>query len=243
MAMEFRAPWELWSVLPSWPALMRAPAGDGHTVILYPGLSASDASTLALRLYLQNLGYNAVGWKQGHNFGPRAGVMPLARHQLEEAAQDSGGKVSLLGWSLGGIFARELAKELPHLVRSVITLGTPFAGTHKNTNAWRLFELTSGKNIADEAEKFDLPTAPPVPTSSVYSRTDGVVHWQASVQKSSKAQPKTENIEVYASHLGIALNPSTWWVVADRLSQAEESWQPFRRDGTLQNWVYPDPQR
>ena len=243
MALEFRAPWELWSVLPSWPVLMRATPGDGHPVIVFPGLSASDGSTLPLRAYLQNLGYEVSGWNQGHNFGPRAGILETAKQQVLDTYEAAGEPVSLVGWSLGGIYARELAKELPHCVRSVITLGTPFAGSHKSTNAWRLYELTSGRDISREVEQFDLPAAPPVPTTSVFSRTDGVVAWGASIQAASKANPCTENVEVYASHVGLGMNPSAWWVVADRLAQLPGQWMPFERPGRLQKLLFPDPQR
>ncbi|OYU44890.1 MAG: alpha/beta hydrolase [Burkholderiales bacterium PBB4] len=239
MAMELRAPWELWSVLPSWPALARAPAGDGHPVIVFPGLSASDGSTLPLRGYLQSLGYDVSGWNQGYNFGPRAGILETAKRQLQDTFDVTGKKISVIGWSLGGIYARELAKELPHCVRDVITMGTPFAGSHKSTNAWRLFELTSGRDIHRETTQFDLPTAPPVPTTSIYSRTDGVVAWQASLQKASKSQPQTENIEVFASHIGLGLNPTAWWAVADRLAQPEGQWKPFKRTNGLQRLLFP----
>jgi pimeloyl-ACP methyl ester carboxylesterase len=243
MALEFRAPWELWSVLPSWPALMRATPGDGHPVIVFPGLSASDGSTLPLRAYLQNLGYDVSGWNQGYNFGPRAGILATARQQVLDTYEVTGEPISLVGWSLGGIYARELAKELPHCVRGVITLGTPFSGSHKSTNAWRLYELTSGRAIEREVEQFDLPAAPPAPTTSVFSRTDGVVAWGASIQEASKANPFTENVEVYASHVGLGMNPSAWWVVADRLAQLPGQWKPFERPGRLQKLLFPDPQR
>ena len=148
--------------------------------MVFPGLSANDASTLPLRHYLQSLGYKPWGWEQGFNFGPRAGVLEEAKINLERTFANTDQKVSLIGWSLGGVYARELAKEMPHMVRSVITLGTPFAGSHKSSNAWRVYELASGRKIAREAENYDLPAAPLVPTSSIYSRTDGVVAWQAS---------------------------------------------------------------
>lgn len=243
LAMEFRAPWEFGALLPAWFALQRAPAGDGHGVIVFPGLSASDSSTAPLRAYLRSLGYQASGWNQGFNFGPRSGVLKTARWQLEQTAQATGRAVSLIGWSLGGIYARELAKELPHLVRSVITLGTPFAGSHKSTNAWRLYELTSGRDIARETAHYQLPVAPPAPTTSVFSRTDGIVAWQASLQQASAAHPQTENIEVVASHVGLGLNPSAWWAVADRLSQPEGAWKPFERKRGLHGLLFPDPHR
>lgn len=244
MALELRAPWELWSVLPTWPLLARAPYGDGHSVIVFPGLAASDGTTLPLRAYLQTLGYDVSGWNQGHNFGPRSGILETAKRQVMDTCDATGHPVSLVGWSLGGIYARELAKELPqHCIRSVITLGTPFAGSHKSTNAWRLYQLTSGQDITQTAQVRDLPTAPPVPTTSIYSRTDGVVAWPASIQQPSAHNPHTENVEVFASHLGLGLNPSTWWAVADRLAQPLGQWQRFKPSGNLQRLVFPDPQR
>ena len=245
LAMEFRAPWEFGALLPAWPALQRAPAGDGHTVIVFPGLSASDASTVPLRRYIGSLGYETQGWTQGFNFGPRAGVLATAKRGVAEAFAETGRRVSLIGWSLGGVYARELAKELPDMVRGVLTLGTPFAGSPKSTNAWRVYELTSGRDIDREHLAYDLATAPPVPTTSIFSRSDGIVAWQGSIQQPSKGNPRTENIEVVASHIGIGLNPSAWWAVADRLAQSEGNWQPFDRNGLfgLKSLLYPDPDR
>lgn len=243
LALEFRAPLEFGAVLPAWPALLRAPAADGHTVLVFPGLSASDTTTIPLRGYLGMLGYRTLGWSQGFNFGPRAGVLETARRDLEDSCESSGRKVSLIGWSLGGVYARELAKALPQFVRSVVTLGTPFAGTPKSTNAWRIYQLTSGRDAEREHAQFDLPTAPPVPTTSIYSRSDGIVAWKGSVQHPDHAE--TENIEVVASHMGLGLNPSTWWAVADRLSQPEGRWRPFDRTGLygLKSFIFPDPAR
>ena len=122
-------------------------------------------------------------------------------------------------------------------------MGTPFAGSHTSTNAWKLFQLTSGKDVTKELQQFDLPVAPPVPTTSIFSRTDGVVAWQASIQKPQKANPDTENLEVIASHIGLGLNPSAWWALADRLSQPEGRWRPFERRNAFQRMVFPDPNR
>ena len=244
LALEFRAIWEFGALLPAWPVLARAPRGDQHSVVVFPGLSASDGSTMPLRRYLDSLGYQTNGWEQGFNFGPRAGVLDAARAQVTRAFKQSGRKVSLIGWSLGGVYARELAKELPQLVRSVITMGTPFAGSHRSTNAWRIYELASGRKLARETENYDLPAAPPVPTTSIYSRSDGIVAWQGSVQRPAAHNSQTENVEVIASHVGLGLNPSAWWAVANRLAQTEGNWQPFERKGTFfHGLIYPDPAR
>lgn len=232
LALELRAPWEFGALLPAWPVLQRAPLGDGHTVIVFPGLTAGDATTAPLRRYLESRNYTTLGWGQGLNLGPRDGVLENAKRQLSEASAASGSRVSLIGWSLGGIYARELAKEMPDLVRCVITLGTPFAAPHTATNAWRIYQFASGRDIERETESYNLPEAPPVPTSSIYSRTDGVVAWRASIQAPAAHNPHTENIEVLASHFGIGLNPSAWWAVADRLSQPVAPgaiWRPFER--------------
>jgi len=243
LALEFRAPWELGSLLPAWPALRRAAPGDGHGVLVFPGLSAHDLTTVPLRRYLGSLGYNASGWNQGFNFGPRAGVLERAKEGLAQACATSGQKVSLVGWSLGGVYARELAKEMPGHVRCVITLGSPFAGHPKSTNAWRIYEFASGRDIEREHESYQLAAAPPVPTTSIFSRSDGIVAWRGSIQQPEHAQ--TENIEVIASHIGIGMHPAAWWAVADRLSQAEGAWKPFERNGLLglKGLIYPDPNR
>src|SRR5437868_1003407 len=245
LALEFRAPFELGSVLPAWPALQRAPAGDGHSVLVFPGLAASDPTTLPLRGYLASLGYATEGWAQGFNFGPRAGVLETAKTRLIEAFERSRRKVSLIGWSLGGVYARELAKQLPQKVRCVITLGTPFAGPPKSTNAWRIYELASGNDINVEQAKYDLHVAPPVPTTSIFSRSDGIVAWRGSVQDAAFGHDRIENIEVVASHIGMGLNPSAWWAVADRLAQPDGHWRPFDRTGLfgLKSLLYPDPDR
>ena len=247
IAMEFRALWEFAAVVPAGPALARAPRGDGHGVVVFPGLAAADGSTYPLRSYLDALGYRTLGWEQGFNFGPRAGVLERAKEHIVRACDDTGQKVSLVGWSLGGVDARELAKELPDAVRCVITLGTPFAAGPKSTNAWRIFELTSGRSIDREHEKFDLPGAPPVPTTSIYSRSDGVVAWQGSLQAPCPVNPHTENIEVIASHAGMGLHPATWWAVANRLAQPKDQWKPFRTQQpkirALHGLIYPDPSR
>jgi pimeloyl-ACP methyl ester carboxylesterase len=210
-------------------------------VIVFPGLSAGDATTVPLRQFLRGRGYEVHGWKQGLNLGPREGVLDNAKQQLADAYAATGRKVSLVGWSLGGIYARELAKEMPDKVRCAITLGTPFAASPRSTNAWRLYQLASGRNVEREVQHYRLAEAPPVPTTS-----DGVVAWQGSIQSADTrhgGHAETENIEIIASHIGIGVNPSALWAVADRLAQPEGQWQAFRRPRLLgaQHLVYPKP--
>jgi pimeloyl-ACP methyl ester carboxylesterase len=209
--------------------------GDGHPVLVFPGLGASDVTTLTLRNFLRNRGYTTYPWEQGFNFGPRRGVIDACRRTLQELAARHREPVSLVGWSLGGIYARELAKELPELVRCVVTLGTPFAGHPRATNAWRFFELVSGKKVHDESLMRGLRQPPSCPTTSIYSKSDGVVAWQCSI---NEAAQHVENIEVHASHIGMGLNPLALFAVADRLAQNPRRWQRFdpQAAGVVGRW-------
>ena len=228
MMLEARAPWEYMAMLAATPWLSRMPVGDGHPVIVYPGLGASDLTTLALRNFLRNRGYSTYAWQQGLNFGPRVGVLEACREQLARVTALHREKVSLVGWSLGGIYARELAKEQPDKVRCVVTLGTPFSGHPSATNAWRLYQLVSGQRGHDEDLRAQIRQPPPVPTTSIYSRSDGVVAWRCSLNDEA---PHTENIEVQASHVGMGLNPLALYAVADRLRQDPQAWQRFDAGG------------
>lgn len=236
---ELRAGWELGTTLALWPLLQLAPRGDGHPVVVLPGLVASDTSTKLLRHYLRERGYAAHGWGLGRNLGPRRGVEAGMFALLERLQGLDGRKVSLVGWSLGGAYARLLASKRPDLVRSVITLGSPFAGDARSTNAWRVYEGVSGQSANDSARWQHVRPTPPVPTTSIYSRTDGIVAWRGSLERPG---PTTENIEVFASHLGLGANASVLYAIADRLSQPEGAWKPFDRSG-LGGLIYPDPQR
>ena len=242
MMLETRALHEFGAFLGALPLLSLAPRGDGHSVLVLPGLVASDASTRPLRQFLRGRGYHVNGWKQGRNYGLREGVQDNMVNQLKELNETSGRTVSLVGWSLGGLYARQLAKMMPDRVRSVISLGSPFAGSPRSTNAWRVYEYVSGSK-ADEEPETDfggaLSDCPPVPTTAIYSRTDGICAWQGCVQQPGA---KAESIEVESSHCGMAHHPAVVYAVADRLAQREGAWQPFERTG-WKSWVYPDPTR
>jgi PGAP1-like protein len=239
IALETRAPWELGVTLAAWPLLKNAPEGDGHAVIVFPGLGAGDLTTAPLRNFLSGLGYDTYGWDMGRNLGPREGVLQKSVARIGDIYKATGRKVSLVGWSLGGIYAREFAKLLPDMVRSVVTLGTPFAGDPKATNAWWFYQIANGKKENDPALIERLKKAPPVPTTSIYSRTDGVVAWQLSHQVETA---KTENIEVIASHVGMGVNPVALYAVADRLAAADGKWKKFDRSGWKQ-YFYRDTTR
>jgi pimeloyl-ACP methyl ester carboxylesterase len=234
LMLEARAPWEYAAMMAAAPWLSRLPTGDGHPVVVFPGLGASDTSTLPLRNFLRDRGYTPYAWKQGFNFGPRHGVLDSCRALVQQVAQRHQEKVSLVGWSLGGIYAREIAKEQPEHARCVITLGTPFAGHPRATNAWRFYELVSGQSVHDPALNEQIKQAPACPTTSIYSKTDGIVAWQCSLNPHS---PNTENIEVHASHIGMGMNPLALYAVADRLAQDPARWQRFDVKGA-RRWFY-----
>jgi pimeloyl-ACP methyl ester carboxylesterase len=160
---------------------------------------------------------------------------------VHELSDTSGCKISLVGWSLGGLYARQLAKMMPDRVRSVITLGSPFAGDPKATNAWRVYEIASGRRADKEDGRFggSLSETPPVPTTAIFSRTDGICAWQGCVEKTSAM---SESIEVESSHCGMGHHPAAVYAVADRLAQPEGKWTPFDRSG-WRSLVYPDPAR
>jgi pimeloyl-ACP methyl ester carboxylesterase len=228
LALEGRAPWEFAASLVATPWLRKLPMGDGHRVLVLPGLAANDLTTLPMRTFLKDRGYQPSPWDQGVNLGPRAGVLDALRARVRELFEIDRQKISLVGWSLGGVYARELAKEMPEMVRCVITLGSPFAGPPQATNAWWLFERVSGHPEPDAQMQAALREAPPVPTTSIYSRTDGIVAWQCSLNPPG---PLAENIEVPASHIGLGLNPLAMMAIADRLVQDPEDWRPFDANG------------
>ncbi len=230
MLAEARGLFELNSSLLLAPLLLRAPKGDGHPVLALPGFLASDLSMAPMRRYLKELGYDAHAWNMGRNLGGVASKRVALRDLLLRIHESTGRKVSLVGWSLGGVYARDLALQMPDVVRAVITLGSPFANDIRATNATRLYEALSGEAVDDnpeirEAIAGDLR----VPATSIYSRTDGIVNWHTSLLRPSET---AENIEVYlASHIGLGVNPAALWAVADRLAQPEGEFKQFDRSG------------
>ena len=237
-SLEGRAPLEALTSLALWPLLVAGPRGDGHAVLVLPGLLADDNSTQMLRAYLQQRGFDAIGWGQGNNLGLRPGVIEGCLQLLRRLQQRSGRKVSLVGHSLGGVYARLLAAMASDSVRLVVSLGSPLAGPASASHARRVYNTVSGPHARDERLRELLRQPPRVPTSSIYSRSDGVVAWQSSVLP---ALPQVENIEVRASHIGMGMHPAVLHAVADRLAQPEGQWAPFRRHG-LRQWIYGDTQ-
>jgi pimeloyl-ACP methyl ester carboxylesterase len=227
---EARGIFELNASLLLSPLLMRAPRGDGHPVLLLPGFLASDLSMAPMRRYLRELGYDAHAWRMGRNLGGVARMRVALRDRLAEIHAAAGRKVSIVGWSLGGVYARDLALQAPDMVRCVVTLGSPFANDVRATNATRLYEALSGEAADDNPElRAAIAGDLPVPATSIYSRTDGIVNWRTCLLRPSDT---AENIEVHlASHVGLGVNPAALWAVADRLAQPEGEFRQFDRSG------------
>lgn len=222
------------------PLLLNAPRGDGHPVLVLPGFVTSDVSTRILRRYLERLGYTPFAWELGRNLGPKAigreGEKLVAR--LEAIFAETGRKVSLVGWSLGGVMARQVARRRPDMVRQIITLGSPFTGDPRASTVWKAYEALTDHRLNDpdtQAQLRESADVPPVPSTAIFTKADGIVSWHNCRESEAAA---TDNIEVHGSHCGLGVNASVLYAIADRLAQGEGEWTPFKRTG-LRALIYP----
>jgi len=219
------------------PLRQLLPVGDGHPVLVLPGLLADDDSTWTLRRILRDLGYRVHGWRLGRNLGPTAATVTGLQNRLLDLRSRYDSAVSVIGWSLGGVYARTLARDTPAAVRQVITLGSPIRLAHESqSRARRAFDRYAHLHVVPR----ELPLesgldALPVPATSIYSRYDGIVAWQACLDQPSA---RAENIAVASSHLGFGHHPAVIWAVADRLAQPHREWAPFRAPTALRP-LYP----
>jgi pimeloyl-ACP methyl ester carboxylesterase len=234
-----RAAADLASLLPGSLWLSSAPRGDGHRVVVLPGFTGSDRSTVALRAFLRRQGFDARGWELGTNLGgpeQRGDLDDLLRRLLAESEDP----ISLVGWSLGGVLARNLARRQPQAIRSLITLGSPIGGSPTRTRAWRLYrQIHRGQNPELTARfASGARREPPenVPSTAIWSRSDGIVPWRIACEQPG---PGRENLEVLSSHLGLAVNAAVLYAVADRLSQPREGWRPFEAPWWLRPVLRP----
>ncbi|MCZ6618402.1 MAG: alpha/beta hydrolase [Gammaproteobacteria bacterium] len=225
---------EIASLMAVAPFLYHAPRGDGHPVLVLPGFGAGDRSTTVIRGFLTSLGYRARPWELGTNLGPAIpDLMVELAARLDEVFVAAGEvKVSLIGWSLGGVYARLLAHRYTNKVRQVITLGSPFAGGRGSTSVNPAARNNSGVEFVREPSKRLRRLAgeplPGVPSTAVFSKSDGIVPWQIATQQPTAI---AENIEVYVSHLGLGFNPAVLYAMADRLANRDGTWRPFARFG------------
>ncbi len=197
-------------------ALAAAPRGDGRPVLLLPGLFNTDRSNIVMRRFLTRLGYRAEGWGLGRNLGAKTvgtdGDVLIARVAALAAAS---GPVTLIGVSLGGIMARLVAHERPDLVREVVTVSSPFAGSGRATNVWRAFEWVTGERLDDPgvlARSARIADALPVPATAIWSESDGLVAGSICHDAACRA------IEVRSSHLGVQMKPEVLLAIADVLA-------------------------
>lgn len=207
---------ELLVLLARYPELKDQPKGKGEKVILLPGLMADDVSTLPLRAYLTYLGYNTQGWKLGMNLGFQEHYIKKVRGQIEDHHLKTGEDVVLIGWSMGGLYARELAREIPHLVREVITLGTPLIGGAKYTGMKWLdklgFDLDSVERELQQLGRSPLD----IPLTIIYSKTDGMVAWEAALDSD---HDHAEHFEVTSNHIGLGLDIDVFKIIAAQLAE------------------------
>jgi esterase/lipase len=234
-------PAEAWGFCAVRPLLRRMGAGDQHPVLLLPGFTASDDSLTPLRWVLRGQGYWAHSWRLGRNIGPTRRIVHGMRRRIEDLHEDHGRTVTLIGQSLGGVYARHLAREHPEMIRQVITLGSPYRmveGDRSTAEAlWNSVKhLHDGDLPLSDMREQDRP-ALVVPATSIYSRTDGVASWQTCIDV---VREHAENVEVRGSHVGMGINPAVVLAVLDRLAQPEGDWRPFAPPPGLRGW-YPKP--
>lgn len=212
---EIRGLVELPRLLLRFPDLARQPRGQGQPVLILPGYGAGDGSTAILKAYLRLLGYRARGWGLGRNTGAVSELFPRILKRLASLARRSNQEVRLIGWSLGGYLARELARERPDLVRQVITLGTPVIGGPKYTVAaasYRKRGIDIDAIAAEVEGRNGILLSTPV--VAIYSRTDGFVAWQACIDRQAA---NVEHIEVRTTHIGFGFSPEVYKIIAQRL--------------------------
>jgi pimeloyl-ACP methyl ester carboxylesterase len=172
------------------PAVPTGVKGDGRDVLVLPGFLASDVATARLRKSLNASGFRAHAWGMGRNFGIKSDVFDRLDARLDDLA--IGGQVTLIGWSLGGLIAREYAKHAPDRVEKVITLGSPFSGDLRANNAWRLYEWVAGHTVDAPPIEAEPGIKPPVKTIALWSRRDGVVAPRSACGQPGEADTQVE---------------------------------------------------
>jgi len=243
--VEWRALLEIATLPLAWPFLATAAHGDGHPVLLLPGFMAREGTLVALKLFLQGRGYNVQAWGLGRNVGFQQRHADALVKKIRYLHHRTGRRVSLVGWSLGGVFALYGAHQASECVRTVITLGSPVSVDPEGSNSpafvkalYRMIAHPMGPAahvMQPRAKKLREMKRLPVPMSCLYSISDGVVPAQEATIDGDPALH--ENIRVFGSHTGLGFNAMVLWIVADRLAQPEGQWQPFKPEG-LSGTVY-----
>ena len=218
-------------------ALAQVPRGAGHAVLVLPGFLSGDHPTWLLRWFLAQIGYRAYPWELGFNVGMSSArpydLEALLEHRLKEVLLESSDhKVSVIGWSLGGVYAKALARRFPRLIRDVITLGSPISGDNARIRISRLYERMNQLAFADpeiarQMREANRPLTG-VPITACYCRNDGVVPWRNAREAPG---PLVQNVEVDASHVGMGFDAFVFYLIAHRFAQsALKRWTPLDLD-------------
>jgi pimeloyl-ACP methyl ester carboxylesterase len=220
--------------------LLSKEEGDGHPVFVLPGFMASQRSTKGLRKHIAESGYDVHDWGMGRNLG-KMEYLDILFTRIDEIYEQSGQKISLVGWSLGGVYARQIAKERPNIIRQVITLGSPFGGLGEPNNAsWIYSIMNKGEKVKDVNRTLleNLPLPAPVPTTAIFSKVDGIVPWRMCLE--TVESDIHQNIEVRGSHLGLGSNFSVLKLITNRLKLDSSNWVKFKPNGLLETkLLYP----
>jgi pimeloyl-ACP methyl ester carboxylesterase len=240
--LEGRALFEM-ALLPAlYPMLLHTPQGDGHPVLLVPGFTAGDSTLIGLSTFLRTRGYHVETWGLGQNTGFKLKFSHALEQKLRFMHHRHKRKVSMVGWSLGGVYAFYTAHVAPECVRSVVSLGSPmrFSGADfdvpilvKAIYRYLAHPMGPVAHLANVRAKV-LRAPPPVPSTCIFSMTDGVVPPEAA-RIDDTDDDQHENIWVPGSHVGLGFNAAVMWVLANRLAQAEGEWKPFEPDGWAGN--------
>lgn len=213
----------------------REEEGDNHPVLILPGFMATDFSTVPLRSFVYKLGYKVYGWGEGRNYAHTV-YLDLLNQKISRIFKKHNQAITIIGWSLGGIYARQLAKTHPHMVRQVITMGSPFKGVTIANNATWMYDLLRKSNIIekklDEKILEDIPNPAPVPTTAIYTKEDGVVPWELCLEDEDEWH---QNIQVRGSHLGLGVNPLVLQIIADRLQLDKSNWTYFETNNIVED--------
>ena len=233
--------WHEWRALPEFSMVavnnivvaLAAPQGPPRPVLVLPGFASGDAATLSLRIFLRSIGHHASGWGLGLNVGAAHHIAEGVDRKLQDMAQHYGCPIDIVGWSAGGIMGRALAANRRELVGQVISLGSPIKLERSQTNITRL--VGAFARIAPQTQRRLDVDSIPVPSTTVWTATDGVVPGEACKQT---VRDFAEAVEVRGSHCGLAANPAVLYLVADRLASSTEHWVPFNPPRSVR-WLYP----
>lgn len=222
------------------PLLKRLPKGNGEAVLVLPGFMANDFSTRPLRAFLEKLGYKPYTWDLGMNLGKPSYIDKVVDRVKEISKENKRRKITIIGWSLGGIYAREAAKICPKKVSQIITLGSPFAGLNKPNSVSWLYKLVSGQKLEDLDKDLiaRIKEPVPVPMTAIYSHNDGIVSWENCIEQ--EEGPFTQNIQVNGSHCGMIHNVFVLSCIANRLNQSRRHWKPFETSAWYERFLYPN---